>query len=373
MPNNKSQPFLIRFMECPEGYDIGPPDTSLDLRRFINERIRIPAYRPPGESAQPRPLILSSINDREADWVGIELMKRGIDYLRINSEDISADIGITCTDAGIRLCIGDERVTPSNTSVVLLRRFSPALYRFECSGQLELDLARREWGRLLGILGRSFSCPWINHPIAMRSAADKLQQLTLAAGFGFSVPRTVVTNESQEALEFYTACGGEVIAKVVTQHAFLIDGRQYDICGRRLKKEDLKLLHSIRHVPVMLQEFVPKQSEIRITVLGEKVFSTLLKIPDLYYDDYHRFPLTDIEKHPYRLPQKLADLCLRMAGELNLSVCSIDLILTPGGEYVFLEVNQGSDWHWLEAETGHPITGTLVDLLLRASEGGHEQ
>jgi glutathione synthase/RimK-type ligase-like ATP-grasp enzyme len=43
---------------------------------------------------------------------------------------------------------------------------------------------------------------------------------------------------------------------------------------------------------------------------------------------------------------------------------AIDLILTPAGEYVFLEVNPNGQWAWLDAAVpGLDIRERLIDLL----------
>ena len=36
-------------------------------------------------------------------------------------------------------------------------------------------------------------------------------------------------------------------------------------------------------------------------------------------------------------------------------------------EYVFLEVNAGGDWRWIEIPTGLPITDAVVDLLIQGA------
>jgi len=51
----------------------------------------------------------------------------------------------------------------------------------------------------------------------------------------------------------------------------------------------------------------------------------------------------------------------------TLVVClifaAIDMILTPDGHYVFLELNPNGQWEWIENATHLPICSTLVDVL----------
>jgi glutathione synthase/RimK-type ligase-like ATP-grasp enzyme len=50
--------------------------------------------------------------------------------------------------------------------------------------------------------------------------------------------------------------------------------------------------------------------------------------------------------------------------QLGLVYSAIDLILTPEGEYVFLEINPVGEWGWLEKEIGLNISGSLINELL---------
>jgi hypothetical protein len=39
------------------------------------------------------------------------------------------------------------------------------------------------------------------------------------------------------------------------------------------------------------------------------------------------------------------------------------MILTPDGEFVFLELNPNGQWLWLEEELGLPLVASMADLL----------
>jgi hypothetical protein len=43
----------------------------------------------------------------------------------------------------------------------------------------------------------------------------------------------------------------------------------------------------------------------------------------------------------------------------------MDFIVTPGGQYVFLENNPFGQYLWLELKTGLPLTEVICDLLVR--------
>ena len=69
----------------------------------------------------------------------------------------------------------------------------------------------------------------------------------------------------------------------------------------------------------------------------------------------------------YRLPAKIERLCVRLVRALGLCFGALDLILTPQGEYVFLEVNPNGQWAWIEDFTGLPISDAIAELLMQGA------
>lgn len=49
--------------------------------------------------------------------------------------------------------------------------------------------------------------------------------------------------------------------------------------------------------------------------------------------------------------------------KLGLVFGAVDLICTPSGELVFLEVNPGGEWGMLERDLGLPISEAIADAL----------
>jgi glutathione synthase/RimK-type ligase-like ATP-grasp enzyme len=49
---------------------------------------------------------------------------------------------------------------------------------------------------------------------------------------------------------------------------------------------------------------------------------------------------------------------------LGLCFGAIDLILTPDGEYVFLEVNLNGQWAYIEDLLGLPISAAIAEMLI---------
>ncbi|HEU4434710.1 MAG TPA: hypothetical protein VFR51_15100 [Pyrinomonadaceae bacterium] len=50
----------------------------------------------------------------------------------------------------------------------------------------------------------------------------------------------------------------------------------------------------------------------------------------------------------------------------SLNYGAIDIILTPDGKHVFIELNPCGEFFWLERSPGLPISAAIADLLLRS-------
>lgn len=59
------------------------------------------------------------------------------------------------------------------------------------------------------------------------------------------------------------------------------------------------------------------------------------------------------------LPDEVTYRMQALMAELGLVYGAIDLILTPDGEYVFLEVNPTGEWGMLERDLGYPISDAM--------------
>ena len=72
---------------------------------------------------------------------------------------------------------------------------------------------------------------------------------------------------------------------------------------------------------------------------------------------------------PFALETADIERLRRLHARLGLAYGAYDLIVDRTGELVFLEVNPGGQWLWLEEATGVPISRAVATLLAcRASK-----
>jgi glutathione synthase/RimK-type ligase-like ATP-grasp enzyme len=115
------------------------------------------------------------------------------------------------------------------------------------------------------------------------------------------------------------------------------------------------------------QEKVPKALELRATVVGGRVFTASIdsQAHAEARTDWRRQGL-ELERawQPYQLPPEVEVALLRLMDRFGLNYGASDFIVQPDGAHVFLEVNPGGEFFWLDRAPGLGISGALADLLL---------
>jgi glutathione synthase/RimK-type ligase-like ATP-grasp enzyme len=217
---------------------------------------------------------------------------------------------------------------------------------------------------------------WVN-PMAPALVTDrghgKVSQLDLARRLGLEVPRTLATNDADAAREFLSGCkGGAIYKPFRSPTRSRTEGGRKQWCiifTTKLDEEALSKLDGVRHAPCLFQEYVPKKLELRITVIGDKVFACEIhsQVHEGSSVDFRRhYDLANTPYHPHELPRDVTEKLLRLHRELGLVFGAVDVILTPDGRYVFLEVNQQGQFLWLEEMAGQPLLENFTEMLIQA-------
>lgn len=63
------------------------------------------------------------------------------------------------------------------------------------------------------------------------------------------------------------------------------------------------------------------------------------------------------------LDNKVEAALKAMMRRFGLRFGAFDLIVTPEGETVFVELNPNGQWYWIELTTGAPMASAMADLL----------
>ncbi|MGW5262698.1 MvdC/MvdD family ATP grasp protein [Microbispora sp. NPDC004025] len=206
-------------------------------------------------------------------------------------------------------------------------------------------------------------------PRHTRAIDNKLLHLYRAAELGFTIVDTVVTNDPGELVPAWNRAGGRLVTKSIDFRQFTVDGEFGHLYTEVVPRRRLSGRHRLRHGPAMLQPQVPKAYELRVTVVGERVFAARIdsQASRLTAVDWRHYDDPKVGYSAYDLPPDVAERSVRLVAGLGLSYGALDLIVTPDGRYVFLELNVNGQWAFVEMLTGMPISDAIADWLAGAT------
>jgi len=202
----------------------------------------------------------------------------------------------------------------------------------------------------------------------LRRAENKQLQLKIAREVGLRVPRTLITNNPEAVREFARECQQGMIMKTLSSFAIYEQGEQKVVFTSAVQAKDLERLADLRNCPATFQEQVPKTLELRVTIVGDRVFSAAIdsQRSERSRVDWRRDGLGLIDEwEPYQLPAEVEERLLKLMWRLSLNYGAADFILTPDDQHVFLEVNPVGEFFWLEKKhPGLPLSSAIAELLV---------
>jgi glutathione synthase/RimK-type ligase-like ATP-grasp enzyme len=237
-----------------------------------------------------------------------------------------------------------------------LLAYEPAEWRTFISAQF-LEMRRALWTLMRGK-------KWLNDPWRAAEAESKIAQLACAHGVGFAVPETLVTSHPDHVRQFYSD-HGDLIVKTLGFSPIL----DYVIYTNRITDKEMASIDSVRMAPSIFQANIRKDYELRITVVGDRIFPVRIASQEDEQTaiDWRAKPkLNDFEvrMEPTVLPGDVERRLREFMAAMGLRYGCIDMIVTPAGEHVFLEVNPNGQWYFVQLKTGLKIAEAIADLLV---------
>ncbi len=224
----------------------------------------------------------------------------------------------------------------------------------------------REWSQVFDGLSNCLAndALWVNPRRSDCPGRNKPQQLHLATRLGLAIPKTLITNNSTEAVDFLDSLGGHGIFKSLSWFFRPPNTMLYTTHVTSAMIADMP--SSLKLAPSIFQERIDKAFELRVTIVGVDLFAAKIHSQASREAalDWRR-EIDTVLHEPFVLPEAMASRLLSLHSRLGLIFGAYDLIVTPSGDYVFLEVNPAGQYLWIEERLGFPITARLAALLAR--------
>ncbi len=321
-----------------------------------------------------RVLLITHSGDNESiEMVSRELSRRRHTPVRLDTDLYPTEVQLSAELVGKRsrrwLTVNGKSTDLQQVGALWYRRFYVGSALPEDLGDTRpacVDESRRT---LYGTIA-SLDCFQLDSLRAVRRCDHKELQLERARAFGLDVPRTLFTNQGSAVREFARTVKVPLITKM--QHSFAIyrEGEEQVVFTTALSKDDLEQLEGLEFSPMTFQEKVPRKLELRATVVGKKVFTASIdaKLLEKTGVDWRRDGLELLEQwKPYQLPRAVERSLLRLTKWFGLNYAAADFIVTPEGRHLFLEINAGGEFFWLQRTPGLPIAQALAEVLTTPS------
>ena len=178
---------------------------------------------------------------------------------------------------------------------------------------------------------------WISTPDATRQANRKPYQLSIAASVGLQIPETCIGNSWSVIADWLRDIGDmRLIIKPVGSAFVRLNRQAADKSGKNkvlythlVDKESLRENKDlVQNCPIILQEAIVSDFDVRVTVVGKKCFASAIRTTGVSSDpaclDWRNLDLKrHYEKH--QLPRAVAHRCIELTERLGLKFGCIDL------------------------------------------------
>jgi glutathione synthase/RimK-type ligase-like ATP-grasp enzyme len=327
-------------------------------------------------------LIISDKLDLQVPWVTYYLKKWKVPYFQLNVAEYPLQVkhaSIWNEDGHMQhlQLPGGQHIDCSTITAVWYRkpeRPQMPKYLAEFEKQYAYAECQKDLDGLYNYLQDRY---WISPIHNIRRAENKPLQLNLASDLGFLIPDTIVTNNPYDAWSFYKKQDGQVVYKTLSAGYFVsrkepwefgtVHGFIYTTPLQAYKRADFEL---VANCPCLFQQYVKKKFELRITVVGDRVFAAELHsqeypatLHDWRRDDEFVLPI-----YVHELPEEISEKCILLVKKLGLQFGAIDMVYTPDNEYVFLEINPNGQYGWIEQETKSNISETIAKSLVNGAK-----
>jgi len=300
-------------------------------------------------------LIITHKEDYTSDFLIDKLNNKGIKYKRLNCEDI--DKINYSIDNNLEFTFDNEY---SFKSVWFRRTKLPLIENAKFSERVYLQ---DEYEILLKNLFSVIDAKWLSEPNSIYRAENKLLQLKLAREIGFNIPKTLVTNSKVELKTFYAKNNQDIIIKPLGISRVIQDDSMTFLFTNHLKKEHIDSIEEFDLTPCLFQNRIEKDLELRITVVGENVFSAGVDSQS-NIETQLDWRKSQLQFFKCKIPTDIENKCIEIVKRLNLRFGAIDIIKDVNGNYIFLEINPNGQWAWIENQAQLPISDAIINELI---------
>jgi glutathione synthase/RimK-type ligase-like ATP-grasp enzyme len=294
-------------------------------------------------------LIITSSFDKTVDYI---INKFDHDkFIRLNVDELHSSLISITNQNGFKIVLQNKLFNIQNLfheihAIYYRKLFLPKLDDYE--DKYHVYMQKEIYSFITGIVD-SFEGKILTTPSILRKVENKIFQFSIAMKLNFLLPNSLITNCAKKANRFNDH---NIIGKpLATGKLTLTTTTGSNIIRHKIENINLS--------PIYFQSYIPKDYELRVTVIGDKFYCVKIiadnKIDWRQSSDTNQYELIST-------PLIVKEQCQNFMKVCNLNFGAFDYIVY-NNEYYFLECNPNGQWLWLELALKLDISTTLVKFL----------
>lgn len=223
-------------------------------------------------------ILTNSLDDSHVEAVAEQIVSRGSQFIRLDVDRIlrgEESLLFDYASGGILLNKDGQSYNLRNVDSVWYRKpfgFNQTYGFLEhITDSIQRDVVEKEVRDVVNGIGLLLSDKyWLNSPTAIARARIKPYQFAVALRAGLVMPKTIITSDPQAAREFCKE--SQSVFKPIAVPDINYNGDCYAVETTLMTDQLVDSLDLISTQPVILQHLVEKKYELRVTVVGDKLF-----------------------------------------------------------------------------------------------------
>jgi glutathione synthase/RimK-type ligase-like ATP-grasp enzyme len=300
------------------------------------------------------------------------LARRGVEVSVIDPSILSGQkltVSSIDDEAIVRLDDGSSLAINQDARIWIRRPRMPEEAHFESADVRISEFKVRNY-RAAWECAYATPAAWMNPTASSRPLErNKLLQTRIAEESGLITIPTLLTDDPEEYSHFVRLLDGVPVAvkSPIPGNFPIADSKvPYGTYTRLLSHDQaLSLAPRVAFAPILVQPYVQKDYELRITVVAGRIFSCRINSQDSSRTevDWRHYDLRSVSHTPVLLDSELESAINRFMDKSGLLFAAIDMIVEPGGQHRFVEANPSGQFGWIEALAGLDISGAIADWL----------
>lgn len=322
-------------------------------------------------------LLITNKEDAHPTPVIEKLSARGVPVFRLNTESLLTDYEFCwwADDKGIDFtirCITNGLDVRGSEITALWDRRPEKPEELPITGTPQIDRHNRAeaLGFLVFLRYYLKDIPSIGSIANDRPASSKMLQYKIAVEVGFDIPDTCFSNRKADIAQLAGRHDYLTVKPIENSNIWDEENEvEWVFYTRKIESSSISDApeEAFSQTVSFVQNYVEKAYELRVTVIGSRVFACKIdsqrQTDDTGKTDWRQGYEHGMKQTAVQLPEMVADRCIEYLRRMGLNFGCFDFIVTPEDRYVFLECNPNGQWLWVELATGLPISDSIIDFL----------